>query len=554
VLRQALTKIASRASTSFNAPDQQERRTSAEQRAASAEATAASAAAAGGAGASAAIGTSPGDAGLARIEARMLEDFDRLDRDQQGYASTNGLFAIISSLGRLPGRKSLVLFSEGIAVTPAVERLYLGVIDAANRANVSIYAMDAAGLRAASELAKIRDEVNRAAGRGINSGYSPNGASGGPLTKSLEDNESVLRQDPHSGLGTLTQGTGGLLFDSTNSLRQGFDRVESDLRNYYLVGYTPTNNVFDGRFRTITVKVKRPGVVVAARRGYFAVRDAGGPVNSWEAPALGALETKPVPNAFPVRAAALLFPERARPGLVPVVVEFKTAPITFQPAPDGQTYSSDFTVLVRFLDAQGQVARKVSQHYEVNGPIAAMDRAGQGDVVFYREPELAPGVYTMETVVRDAPSGKSSVRFSTVEVAPQNTADLRVSSLVIVKRGEKVAADDRRADNPLLVKDVLLRPNLGDPVSKGEKEVGFYFAVYPAANGPAPESSIEILQNAKLVSRLPLPASPADASGRIQQVARLPLDQLPTGTYELRAVVKQRDRQLVRSTMLRLVD
>ena len=71
-----------------------------------------------------------------------------MERDQQGYSTTNGLFAIISTLGRLPGRKSLVLFSEGIAIPPAVQRLFLGVIDAANRANVSIYTMDAAGLRA----------------------------------------------------------------------------------------------------------------------------------------------------------------------------------------------------------------------------------------------------------------------------------------------------------------------------------------------------------------------------------------------------------------------
>ena len=60
------------------------------------------------------------------------------------------------------------------------------------------------------------------------------------------------------------------------------------------------------------MKVKRPGLTVAARKGYFAVRDPGGvPVNTWEAPALGALEQKPVPNAFPVRAAALLFPSAA---------------------------------------------------------------------------------------------------------------------------------------------------------------------------------------------------------------------------------------------------
>jgi hypothetical protein len=45
-----------------------------------------------------------------------------------------------------------------------------------------------------------------------------------------------------------------------------------------------------------------------------------------------------------------------------------------------------------------------------------------------------------------------------------------------------------------------------------------------------------------------------DASGRIQQVGRLPLDQLPAGTYDLRAVVKQGNAQVCRSTMLRIVE
>ena len=553
VLRQALARMGRRGSASFNSPEQRQQKADADQKASS-SAQAASNAIAGAAGGGGSVGTAAGDALLGQMESRMIDEFDVLERDQQGYSTTNGLFAIINTLRAVPGRKSLILFSEGLAIPPAVQRLFLGVIDAANRANVSIYAMDAAGLRAESEQAKIRDQVNRAAGGGggILGGSSGNG--NGPLSKALEKNEDVLRQDPHSGLGTLAQETGGLLFDSTNNLRQGFERVETDLRNYYLVGYTPANDVYDGRFRTIDVKVKRSGVTVAARKGYFALRNAGtGPVNSWEAPALGALERRPVPNAFPVRAAALLFPERERPGLVPVVVDLKTAPLTFQPASDGTTYSSDFAVLVRFLDAQNQVVRKISQHYEVNGPVADIERAKQGEVIFYREPELPPGVFTMETVVYDAPSGKSSVRLSTVEV-PAKAAALRMSSLVIVKRGERVPEKERRADNPLMVKDVLLYPNLGDAVSRAAKELGFYFAVYPAPGGPQPESTLSLLLNGTPVAQVPVPLAPPDGSGRIQQLGRLPLDRIDPGVYELRVVVTQGATQVFRSTLLRITD
>jgi VWFA-related protein len=552
VLRQALEKLSTRASASFNSPEQREQKANADRQAASAAGAASAQQPASGPGASQAMGTGAGDLGLAQMQSDMIQGFDLMERDQQGYSTTNGLYAVIGALRRLPGRKSLVLFSEGIAIPPAVYRLFLGVIDAANRANVSIYAMDAAGLRAESEQAKIRDEVNKAAGTGINTSYA-SGRTNAPLTKSLENNEDVLRQDPHTGLGELTQDTGGLLFEHTNNLRQGFDRIETDQRNYYLVGYTPTNDRYDGHFRTIEVRVKRPGLTIAARKGYFAVRDPGGvPINPWEAPALGALEQKPVPNAFPVRAGALLFPERDRPGLTPVVVDLATAPLTFQPAEDGANYTSDFAVLVRFLDQQNQVVRKVSQHYELRGPIAEMSRAKNGEVLFYREPELPPGLYSMETVVYDTPSGKASVRFSTVEIGKPDPTKLRLSSLVLVKRAEKVPEKDRRADNPLLVNDVVLYPNLGEAVSKAAKEVGFYFAVYPGKTGAAPESSIELLLNGKVLAELPLPMGPADASGRIQQVGRLPLDQLAPGTYDLRAIVKQGTEQMVRSTMLRV--
>jgi VWFA-related protein len=551
VLRQALATMSQRASASFNSPEQRQQTKDLDQQSSTAAQGAASAAAAGGPGASAAMGTAPAAALLAQMQSNMVRDFNVMERDQQGYSTTNGLFAIINTLRRLPGRKSLVFFSEGMAVPPAVERLFLGVIDAANRANVAIYTMDAAGLRAESEQAKIRDEVNRSAAGG---GGILGSNTGGALTKDLERNEGVLRQDPHNALGTLSQSTGGQMFDNTNNLRQGFDRIDSDLHNYYLIGYTPTNEKYDGRFRNIEVKVKRPGVTVGARRGYFAVRDPGVLINPWEASALGALAQKPVPNAFPVRAGALLFPEATRPGLAPVVVDLKTAPLTFPPASDGKTYVSDFTVLVRFLDSQNRVVKQVSQHYEVNGPLNELDRAKQGEVLFYREPELDPGVYTMETVVHDAPSGKSSVRISTVEVPREDIAALRMSSLVLVKSSEKIDAKDRRPGNPLLINDTLLYPNLGENVSKAAKEVGFYFAVYPAKSGPAPEAALQLLEDGKVAAELPMQLNAADKAGRIQQVGRLPLDRLAPGTYELRAVVKQGPQQLVRSAMLRIVE
>jgi VWFA-related protein len=550
-IEKGLDEMQRRGSASFGIDRERKRQVA--QQAESAQQTADAATSAAGRGGAQGIGSSPATAALAQMESRMLTNFEALERDEQGYSQVNSLFAIIEALRPLPGRKSVVLFSEGVSIPPAVLRLFTGVIDAANRANVSIYTMDAAGLRVESEQRKIGDQVNEEAKRGLTS-YASSSRGGGnePLTKGLERNEAVLRQDPHTGLGELAQSTGGQLFENTNNLGTGFARLESDLRNYYLLGYTSTNATYDGKFRTIEVRVKRPGLTIAARKGYFAVRDTGGaPVNTWEAPALGALDQTPVPNAFPFRAAALSFPSKDTPGAVPVLVHLKTAPMSFPLTEEQKNFESDFAIVVRFLDSQGKVARKVSQHYEMSGEVARLPIARNSEVLFYREPVLPPGVYTMQAIVYDNPSRKASVRYSTVEVPSVDPKTLRISSLILVDRGEQVPAGERK-DSPLFVKDVLIYPNLTGEVSKSAKELGFFFTVYPGTTTSVPQAVLDVIQNGKRLAELPLPLDPADGSGRIQQVGRLPLDALAPGTYELRAIVKQGADQVYSSVMVRV--
>src|SRR5688572_25369429 len=62
--------------------------------------------------------------------------------------------------------------------------------------------------------------------------------------------------------------TDGEALVNTNNIEGGLKRIADDLSSYYLFGYYSTNSKLDGRFRSITVKVKRPGVRVRARRGY----------------------------------------------------------------------------------------------------------------------------------------------------------------------------------------------------------------------------------------------------------------------------------------------
>jgi hypothetical protein len=126
--------------------------------------------------------------------------------------------------------------------------------------------------------------------------------------------------------------------------------------------------------------------------------------------------------------------------------------------------------------------------------------------------------------------------------------------VVLTGHAEKVPEIDRAKDNPLLAGDVLVYPNLGEPISRKAKEVGFFFTIYPARGGAAPEAALDLVNNGKVLAQLPLPLAAPDAAGRIQQTGRLPIDQLPPGTYELRVVIRQGTSQIARTTTLRIVE
>jgi VWFA-related protein len=556
-VRTAIAEFSTRAISQFGATGEQ-RRALQEQALRSGIAAAAATQAAGGGpgatGGSQNIGGAVVDQMFMEMQQHSLQAFDALERDQQGYSTANALMAVVSSMRTLPGRKAVVFFSEGLSIPTNAQERFLSVIAAANRANVSIYTVDTAGLRVESTLKETREEIVAAGNRTLqrNPTRDPTGE---PMTAALERNENNLRLNPHSGLGMLADQTGGLLVSNTNDFRRGLARVDSDMRNYYMLTYVPRNLDFDGRFREIAVKVSRPGVTVQHRKGYFAVRaPAGVPVLSYEAPALAILDKTPVPSAFPVRVGALSFPEASRPGLTPIIVELPTSVLMFQAAPDDPaTHVTDAAVVVRIRNDAGEIVDKMSQRYELRVAPDQLERAKGGEIIFYREPELPPGLYTVETVVLDALAKKASVRFTTVEKPAPNLDALRVSTLVLIRRAEKVPEADRIADNPLYLGDTLLYPNLGTELRRGtDHEIGFYFTAYVPNGSDAPNAVLELLQNAKVVAQVPVQLPAADAQGRIQQVSRIPIDQLTAGTYELRIVVRANGTPVSRTAQFRI--
>jgi VWFA-related protein len=126
------------------------------------------------------------------------------------------------------------------------EQIFRQLLDEANTANVSFYPLDPRGL-------PVFDTPISAP--------APPAADAAMLRTRIE----TLR--------TLAEATDGLAMVNNNQLDKSFQKIVADLSSYYLLGYYSTGKL-DGKFHQITVKVKRPGIQVRARRGYLAATPA----------------------------------------------------------------------------------------------------------------------------------------------------------------------------------------------------------------------------------------------------------------------------------------
>ena len=512
---------------------------------------------AGASAAGAAAGQASAEQKLNELESNILRQFEELERDQQGFATINGLLAVINPMRNLPGRKTIIFFSEGIALPPSVQTKFPSVISAANRANVAIYTIDAAGLRTESGTAEAARELNSLAaqrmqqqGRGNDRGVN------GPYTKSLERNEELLRFDPRSGLGQLSDQTGGFLIHDTNDLTNGLRRISDDMHGYYMVTYIPKNEDYDGRFRQIAVKVNRSNLEVQTRKGYYAVEAVGQlPVLDYEAPAIAAARNaRPTSNPFSFHGAALTFPALTRPGLTLILAEAPLSAFGFAPAADKKTYAADFSVVALVKDQSGQVVQKLSQHYPLAGPIDQMNSVRKGDLLFYRETQLPAGSYSVEVIAFDQSTKKTSVSISALALPTVDETKPRLSSVAILKRAERLTPEEQKKDHPFHFGELLVYPNLGEPISKSQaKQLAFFVTASPPKGSTANmELNFTVLQNNRAIGKSSTPLPTPDEQGQIKYASSFSLADFQPGVYELRVTVSDGKNSAISSTQFTL--
>lgn len=202
------------------------------------------------------------------------EELDQLREDIFSTGTLGALNHIVLGLKELPGRKSIMLVSDGLTLfsrhginqrlLAAMRRLTA----VANRASVVVYTMDARGLQGLGLTAV--DSVGGAMRSQISDGQVVN-----PVEQSLLNRRLDFRE-AQSGLDYLAQETGGLAYRNNNDLSAGLKQILDDQQGYYLIGYRPDEKTFDpkrARFNQLKIKVKRPGLKVRYRSGFFGVTD-----------------------------------------------------------------------------------------------------------------------------------------------------------------------------------------------------------------------------------------------------------------------------------------
>src|SRR5215813_351020 len=184
--------------------------------------------------AGAGIGQAVVEAKLAEVTTNILRQTDDAQREQQGAASVYSLLGLIRGQQRLAGRKTVLYFSEGLKLTPNLVDVFRNAISAANRANVSFYAVDARGLQTARETTEARESLSAAARANEQQMRSRGSQAVTPeQVKSFDNAESSILKNTQDNLAALAESTGGFLVANTNDLRSPMRRVVAELSSYY---------------------------------------------------------------------------------------------------------------------------------------------------------------------------------------------------------------------------------------------------------------------------------------------------------------------------------
>jgi VWFA-related protein len=367
------------------------------------------------------------------------EDFNQFREDVFAVGTLGAVSYVVRGMRELPGRKSVLLISDGFRIYSRnnPDRNYRALlalrrlIDQANRATVVIYTMNAAGLQTL----------------GFSAADSTSGMTSEQMEQQLSDRRNAAFES-QEGLDYLARETGGIAIRNNNDLSSGIRRVIEDQKSYYLIGYRPDESTFDAKtgrrtFHKLSLKVSRPGKFnVRMRNGFYGVADD-------KDNAIAATPNQRMINALisPFGAAGVhlrlttLFANDAKAGsYMRSLIHINANDLTFTDFPDGW-HQAEFDVMAITFGDNGNVIDQISRSYKMRTRDENYLRVRREGVVYLLTvPIKKAGAYQLRAALRDRGSDHVGSASQFIEVP-----DLKKNRLVV--SGILVTATDRAVGN-----------------------------------------------------------------------------------------------------------
>jgi len=365
---------------------------------------------------------------------------------------------VVQGMGELPGRKSMIILSDSLPLDiPDLESLERGPMGPGGNENAR--GTNAETIAASSDRAspfsneaavkKIADLAIRSSvviygvdTRGLQSpgitaadGFAQIGARGTThitnQTTSIMSQRSRQIQDGRAGTELMARETGGFLIRNSNDFQ--LQRVMSDQEGYYLIGYRPTQETFNRRFHHIKARVKRGGVSVRTREGFFGVTDEDArPPERTNRDKLNLALMSPFGAVDIDVQLTTLFANTAATGAqLRSLVYFQARDLTFAEETDGW-HKATFDLSGIIFGDNGAVAHQTTETRSLRLRGNDYRRVLRRGLVYQLDiPVRRPGSYQFRVAVRDASSSRLGTAGQFVEVPNLNNGWLALSGLTV---------------------------------------------------------------------------------------------------------------------------
>jgi VWFA-related protein len=353
---------------------------------------------------------------MARVASFQAVDALDAFRNEVFTAGTLGAIQyIVRGVSELPGRKSVVVLSDGFRLTDAddsygrVMGSLRSLVDSANRAGVVIYTIDTRGLVTAGAAAE----------------------DGSPDSSNARLVDLQATQD---GLDVLAADTGGLFLRNTNDLEGALRRTLEDQRGYYLIGYVPDGATFSGqtpRFHSLRVRVTRRGLRVRSRRGFFGRPDEARQPATAVNRMMSAVTSPFSAGDIRLRLSSFFGQVEKVGPVVQSYMHVDARDLQFSDETDGSRSAQIELLAVTFGD-NGEVADQKGQRYTVRLSPERYTKALQSGFVYtLRVPVKRPGPYQLRIAFRDVKSDRLGSATQFIEVPDVKKGRLTLFSLIV---------------------------------------------------------------------------------------------------------------------------